>query len=184
MKRKGLKTMIEELKQRMLAKKTKVRRCEQRTEQFRQNRIFDFDQRKMYVEFNGGGVKPSDVPNAEESKRFRDDIWSIGKGHNREAEWLKDLRNELIIDKHLQERMVICVEKVTKQCKNMPNRKDPGKDNVQSYWVMNLSNLHEQVAIQTNKIFLMGDDSLPVCMTYGRIILCQEDPRTVHVVKN
>ena len=41
-----------------------------RFEQFRQNRIFDFDQKKMYAEFNGDGVRSSDVPNAEESKRF------------------------------------------------------------------------------------------------------------------
>ena len=35
----------------MPAKSAKVRRYEQRTEQFRQSRIFDFDQ-KMYTEFN------------------------------------------------------------------------------------------------------------------------------------
>ena len=49
--------MIEELKQRMLAKSAKARRYQQITEQFRQNRIFDFDQRKMYAEFNGDGAK-------------------------------------------------------------------------------------------------------------------------------
>ena len=74
--------MIEELKQRTLAKSLKVRRCEQRIEQFRQNRICDFDGKKMYTEFNGGGVRSNDVPNAEESKRFGDDIWSVGKRHN------------------------------------------------------------------------------------------------------
>ena len=47
-KRKGLKTVIEELKQRMLAKNAKVKRYEQRIEQFRQNRIFDLDQKKIY----------------------------------------------------------------------------------------------------------------------------------------
>ena len=61
--------MTEELKQRMFAKSAKVRRYQQRIEQFRQNRMFDFDQ-KMYAVFNGDGVRPSDVPNAEESKRF------------------------------------------------------------------------------------------------------------------
>ena len=45
-----------------------------------------FDQKKMYAEFNGGGVRPNDVPNAEETKRFWSDIWSVEKGHNREAE--------------------------------------------------------------------------------------------------
>ena len=80
---KGLKTVIEnELKQKMLSKISKVRRYEQRTEQFRQVRIFDFDRKKMYGEFNGVEVRANDVPNAEESNRFWGDIWSVRKGHN------------------------------------------------------------------------------------------------------
>ena len=50
-KRKGLKTVIEELKQRLLAKSAKIRRYEQRIEQFRQNKIFDFDQMKNEEHF-------------------------------------------------------------------------------------------------------------------------------------
>ena len=65
-KRKGLKTVIEELKQRMLAKSEKVKRYEQRIEQFRQNSIFDFDQKKIYAELNRNGIRSNDVPNGEE----------------------------------------------------------------------------------------------------------------------
>ena len=79
------------------------------------------------------------MPNAEESKRFWGDIWSVKKGHNREAEWLKDLKNELENEEHLQESVVISVEKVMRQCKKMPNWKGPGKDGVQGYWIKNLS---------------------------------------------
>ena len=41
--------------------------------------------------------------------------------HNHEAEWLKDVKSELGNDKHLQENVVISVEKVTKQYTKMPN---------------------------------------------------------------
>ena len=75
-KSKGLKTVIEELKQRMLAKSAKIRRYEQRIEQFRQNRIFDFDQKKIYTEFNGGRARSNDVADAEERGRF----WVLKKG--------------------------------------------------------------------------------------------------------
>ena len=81
-KRKGLKTVIEELKQKMLAKSAKLRRYQQRIEQLRQNRIFDFDQKKMYSEFDGDGVRPIYVPNVEEGRRFWGNLWSIGKGRN------------------------------------------------------------------------------------------------------
>ena len=102
-KRKVLKTVIKKLKQQMLAKKTKVRRYQQRIEQFIQNRIFHLDQ-KICAEFNGDGVRPTDVPNTEENKRFWGDLWSIGKGHNREAEWLKDIKNKMVNHKHRQEK--------------------------------------------------------------------------------
>ena len=36
----------------------------------------------MYAEFNGDGVRSSEVPNAEESKIFWGDIWSVGKEYN------------------------------------------------------------------------------------------------------
>ena len=68
MKRKDVKTVIEELKQRMLAKSAKIRRYEQRIEQFKQNRIFHFDHKNMYAKFNGGALRLNDLPNAEESK--------------------------------------------------------------------------------------------------------------------
>ena len=45
------------------------------------------------------GVRPDDVPDTEESKRFWGDIWSIGKGHNEEGQWLKDFKNDLGNDK-------------------------------------------------------------------------------------
>ena len=51
-------------------------------------------------------------------------------------------------------------------------------------WIMNFNNLHERVAIETNKIFLMGDDSLPSCITSVRNVLSQEDPRKVNTVEN
>ena len=104
-KRKGLNTVIEEMNQRMFAKSSRVRRYEQRSEQLRQSRIFDFNQKKIYAEFNGAGVRPNNLPNAEESNRFWGDIWSVRKGLNREAEWLKDLKNELgIINASKKER--------------------------------------------------------------------------------
>ena len=86
-KRKGLKTVIEELKQMILAKSAKVKRYQQRIEQFRQNRIFDLDQKKIYTELNKNGIRSNDVPNAEECTKFWSNIWGVRKEHNRKAEW-------------------------------------------------------------------------------------------------
>ena len=83
MKRKGLKTVIEELKQRMLEKSAKVRRYKQRIEQFRQNRIFDLNQKKIYTKLNRNEIISNDVPNAEKCTMFLGDIWGVRKEHNR-----------------------------------------------------------------------------------------------------
>ena len=50
----------------MLSNSAKVRRYEQRIEQFRQSKSFDFGQKKMHTEYN--------VPNTEESKIFWGDV--------------------------------------------------------------------------------------------------------------
>ena len=67
-KRKELRTVIEEQKQRMLTKSAKVKRYEQRIKQFRQNRMFDLEQKKIYTELNRNEIRSNDVPNAEERR--------------------------------------------------------------------------------------------------------------------
>ena len=79
-KRKGLTTVIEELKQRILAKAAKISRYEQRIQQYRINRLFKVDQKKVYNKFNGQtGSSNGDIPNAEESRTFWSEIWRVKK---------------------------------------------------------------------------------------------------------
>ena len=56
-KRQELNTVTEELRQSLVVKITKVKRYQQKNEQFKQNRIFYFDQKKMYAELNGEDVR-------------------------------------------------------------------------------------------------------------------------------
>ena len=52
-KREGLTTVIGELKQIILAEAAKLSRYKQRIQQYRINRLFKVDQKKVYNEFNG-----------------------------------------------------------------------------------------------------------------------------------
>ena len=70
-----------------------------------------------------------------------------------------------------------------KQYRKMPNWKAPEKDGVQGYWIKNLSNLHEHIAIQMNKI-LMGEGSPPAWMTYFHTVHCQKDLRKGNALEN
>ena len=123
--------MIEELKQRILAKAAKLSRYEQRIQQYRINRLFKVDQ-NVYNEVNGKtGSSNEDIPNAEESRTFWSGIWSVEKEHNKEVKWLSDPKEEMV--KLEQQNVVINEDKVKKQCSKMSNWKAPRHDGVQGF---------------------------------------------------
>ena len=89
---KTLDVFIEELKQRIVAIASKVRRYQERVDTFRQNKMFQNNQRHFYRELNQEEERcDDDQPDAEESKKFWGDVWSESVDHNRDAKWLKDL---------------------------------------------------------------------------------------------
>ena len=181
-KRKGLATVIEELKHRILAKAAKIARYEQRVHQYRINRLFKVDQRRVYNEFNGQmGSNKGDIPNTEESRKFWSGIWSVKKEHNKKADWLSDLKKEMVNLE--QQNVVINEEKVKKHCRKMPNWKAPGHDGVQGFWITRLNKIHGRIAAQLNEI-LEGTKEIPAWMTYGRTVLCQKDAAKGNSVEN
>ena len=87
--------MIGELKQIILAEAAKLSRYKQRIQQYRINRLFKVDQKKVYNELNGQtGSSNKDIPNAEESRTFWRGIWNVEKEHNKVAKWLSDVRKK------------------------------------------------------------------------------------------
>ena len=67
---KGEAVILEELKQRLQAKAAKLKRYEQRIEQYRLNGLFQQDQKRVYQELNGEMKTEGTVPDADESKQF------------------------------------------------------------------------------------------------------------------
>ena len=127
----------------------------------------------MYKELNGGANGKSVIPDAEESKKFWSEIWSIEKEHNRQAEWLQDLKREQ--SNVNMEDMEITEEMVKKQSRKIPNWKAPGRDGVQGYWIKKLSSMQVRIANQLNEI-ISGANML--------IVLCQRDPTKGRAVDN
>ena len=129
MKKKGINLVIKELKQRLIVKKTKVKRYEQRISQFRHNQLFQVNQKQVYKEVNREKQSYRIIPNSE-SIKFWSDVWSMRREHNQYAEWLKDWRKQFanVIS---MEKVEIRQETVKMQYRKMPNWKAPGKDGVQ-----------------------------------------------------
>ena len=70
--------VIEELKQRITAIAAKVRRHQGRVDSFRQNRLFENNQRQFCRELDEEEERcdDDDQPVAEESNQFQGNIWS------------------------------------------------------------------------------------------------------------
>ena len=71
-------------------------------------------------------------PDAEESKKIWEDIYSDLVDHNRNAKCLKDLQSEVDVTK--QEKIDITKESLKKILGRMPNWNSPGPDLVQAFW--------------------------------------------------
>ena len=123
--------MIEELKQRILAKASKLSGYKQRIQQYTINRLFKVDQKKVYNEFNGKTCCNGDIPNAEESRTFWSGIWSVEKKNNKKAKWLSGLKEEIV--KLEQQSVKVNEGKVKKQCRQMLNWKLLRHDGVQVF---------------------------------------------------
>ena len=81
-----LNIVVEELKQRITAIAAKVRRYQGQVDSYRQNRLFENNQRQFYRELDQEEESyDDDQLVAEESKQFLGNIWSQSADHKKDA---------------------------------------------------------------------------------------------------
>ena len=112
--------VIEELKQTLTAKNTKVKRYEQRISLFRQNQLFQVNQKQVYKDLNKEQQGDRMIPNSEDSIKFWSDIWSIKKEHNQHIQWLKSCRKQFE-NVNSMKKNEISQDMVKIHCRKMPN---------------------------------------------------------------
>ena len=77
-----------ELKERITAIAAEVTRYQGQVDSYRQNRLFENNQRQFYRELDQEEERcDDDQPLAEESKQFWGNIWSQSADHNKDAKW-------------------------------------------------------------------------------------------------
>ena len=92
--------VIEELKQSITAIAAKVRRYQGQVDSYRQNRLFENNQRLFYRELDQEEQGCDDDHSvAEESKQFQGNLRSQSADHKKDAKWLQDLRSEVNVKK-------------------------------------------------------------------------------------
>ena len=67
---KSLETVLEELRQRVFAKVAKIECYKEIIKQFKQNRYFAIDQKKLFAELNEKTQESNEVPDADQSRAF------------------------------------------------------------------------------------------------------------------
>ena len=88
------------MKQRITDIAAKVRRYQGRVDSYRQNRLFENNQRQFYRELDQGEERcDDDQPVAKEWKQFWGNIWSQSADHKKDAKWLQDLQNQVNVKK-------------------------------------------------------------------------------------
>ena len=121
------------------------------------------------------------IPDADENIKFRNEIWDNEIEHNREPEWLDEVKQEI---GHLnQEDLKISKEDIRKQCKKILNWKATGLDEVKGYWIKRITSCHQRIAEQLDEI-LNDRAEVPQWMTCSRTVLCLKDQSRGNAVDN
>ena len=179
---KGLATVKEEILQRIKATTGKIKRYNDRINQYRQNRTFQNNQGKFYQQLSSGGQQETnDAPDAEAAKEFWEGIWGVEKEHNESAEWLGEFKNDMRGNTLEQERLIITEEKMQQVLRKIPNWKAPGPDGVQGYWLKNFKSMHKALRKHLEECL---EDGTPNWMTKGRTILMQKDKEKGNTASN
>ena len=116
------------------------KRYEDRINQFRQNKLFQNNQKRLFEELEGNERNLNIMPDAEKSRKFWSDIWSKEETHNENAMWFKDVENTFA-QKNKQENIAITPQLISKQVVKLPYWKAPGPDGLQGYWLKHIKSV-------------------------------------------
>ena len=148
----------------------------------RQNSLFQNNQKQLYKELGGGANgNTNDVPDAAESRKFWEKIWSVETEHVKDAAWLGEVRKSMEHVKAMDD-VVISGEDVLHVIRRMKNWKAPGPDGVRGFWFKKLTSLHAVLTAALRECVESGE--VPDWLTKGRTVLLQKDPAKGKMVSN
>ena len=177
LKKKGLKTITEELKQRVRAKAAKIQRFKKRCDRYRDGQLFRNNQRQFYR--NLSSETSTDLSDTSEDqvkdiKDFWQNIWGTEAVHNTDASWIPHVKDQLNSQSEDQSPFAISDENLRARVKKMANWSSPGNDGLHAFWLKHLSSTHSRIAIQLQECITLA--SVPVWMTTGKTFLLVKDP--------
>ena len=119
--------VMEELKERITAKATKVKQYDNRIKQFQDNSNFQTNQGRFFKNVKGKEEKTKPL-NAEDATAFCKEIWSTKVEHKRDAEWIDKAKEKMQSEK--QNTVKITKDDVKRELESMPDWKGAGPDKI------------------------------------------------------
>ena len=153
LRRKGFTLVMEELKQRITAKATKVKQYDNRIKQFQDNRNFETNQGRFFKNLEGKEERTK-PPNAEDATAFWKGIWSTKVEHKQDAEWIDKAKEKMPSEK--QNTVKITKDDVQRKLKSMPDWKGARPDKIQGFWLKSFTAVHEVLATVLNERIEVG----------------------------
>ena len=161
------------LKQKIKADGIKIKRYDERHQQFKQNQQFRTNQKLFYETLDGKKREGAEQPDPNEATTFWRKIWSEEVSHNERASWLDEVEQEFSTIK-VKEDINITVEDIRIGVSKMANWKAADPDLVQGYWFKKLPGLHPRLQLYLQECVNQGN--VPEWMVRGRTVLIQKDP--------
>ena len=179
---KRIEEQIEIMKQEITALKSRNERYTARCEFYRQNKLFETNQKRFYDNLTKKPENDDEKKSPDKKKvvEFWNKIWGNTNKHNSDAEWIKEVEDDHKgIEK--QNDLKITVNMTRKAAKKMKNWRTAGLDGIQGFWLKNLTSIHERLADQLQ---LVLDGNLPEWMVTGKTSLIIKDPSDPTKVSN
>ena len=172
LKRKGFTLVMEELKQGIIAKVTKVKRYNNRAKQFHDNRNFQINQEDLFKILEGKEERTK-PPNAEDAAAFSKGIWSTKVEHKQDAEWINKAKENMPSKK--QNTVKITKDDVETKLKSMPDWNGSGPDKIHGFWLRSFKAVHEVQVTVLNECIEEGD--VPGWLVEVRTVLMLKDSK-------
>ena len=160
------------LKQKIKAGGVKIKRYDERCQQFKQNHLFRTNQKLFYKTLHGKERREAVLPDPTEATSFWSKTWSEEVGHNEGASCLEEVDVELSATE-VQGDISITVEDIRNGMSRMANWRAAGPDLVQGFWFKKLTGFHFRLRECLQDCICQGN--VPEWMVRGRTVLIQKD---------
>ncbi|CAG5054941.1 unnamed protein product [Parnassius apollo] len=155
---------IDDLKQRIDAWGTRIRRYTERSTRFNQNRLFQSDQRRLYKSLKRSMVSGTGpAPNQADNVAFWRGLWSEPVNHS-EDPWTEVVASQCASITHM-DPVIITPDDVAQAVRRAPNWKSPVLDGLHHYWLKGFMVCHAVLARQFQEA--LNQKLLPSLFTTG-----------------